>query len=157
MNLNASSNTNSWRERIANLLIPTYLGYLIGVAFLATRAKFQAPSLSFVQLLDVGRYTFRWLTISEYIIIPLIWFIAVHARTSKARMLSLLAVVVLTIIEKAWVQPILDARVQIYLDGGTPQPSAMHVVFVVIEAGKVLCLLIAALAPDRPAAPRSEA
>lgn len=157
MNLNESLSTNPWRERIANLLIPTYLGYLIGVAFLATRAKFAAPSLSFVQLLDVGRYTFRWLTISEYIIIPLIWLLSVHSRTSKARMLSLLAVIVFTIIEKAWVQPILDARVQVYLDGGTPQPSAMHVVFVVLEAGKVLCLLIAALAPDRPLVPKSEA
>ena len=42
------------------------VGLLLGVAFVATSAKFLARSLPRVQALDVGRWTFHMLTLIEW-------------------------------------------------------------------------------------------
>ena len=40
--------------------------------------------------------------------------------------------------------PLLDARVEIILQGGMPPPSALHDVYVLVEAGKLGALVGAA-------------
>ena len=46
-------------ERFATKVYLLWAGLAIGVAFLATPAKFLAPSLSLTVALEVGRHTFR--------------------------------------------------------------------------------------------------
>src|SRR5690606_31087651 len=45
-----------------------WLGLLLGVSFLATPVKFLAPSLTLPVALDVGRYTFTWLSRVEVVL-----------------------------------------------------------------------------------------
>jgi hypothetical protein len=46
-------------DRLSLRLLLLWAGLSAGVAFLATPAKFMAPSLSLPVALDVGRHTFR--------------------------------------------------------------------------------------------------
>lgn len=52
-------------KAIAALLF-VWAGVLLGISFVATPAKFLAPSLPMVQALDVGRWTFHVLAWIEW-------------------------------------------------------------------------------------------
>jgi hypothetical protein len=57
-----------------------WAGLLLGVSFVATPAKFLAPSLPMTQALDVGRWTFHVLAWTEWgfvvataVLIAIVW------------------------------------------------------------------------------------
>jgi hypothetical protein len=54
---------------IVSPLLFVWSGLLIGVSFVATPAKFLAPSLQLPQALDVGRWTFHVLTLMEWTLV----------------------------------------------------------------------------------------
>lgn len=128
-------------DRFAGRLLLVWAGLALGVAFLATPAKFLAPSLALPVALDVGRHTFRiYNRVEIALLLVLVGFAARSPmRRPWAAALALPALVLVA--ETAWLLPALDARVGVILAGGRPPPSSLHIVYVAAEALKLLWLL----------------
>lgn len=119
----------------------TWVGMILGVPFLATSAKFLAPSLSLPVALDVGRHTFE-----IFLGIEVGWALLMAALlilTRPGRLLVLLACssFVIVAVDVLWLRPVLDQRVQIILDGGTPEPAHLHELYIAFELAKLLALI----------------
>lgn len=129
-----------------------WIGALLGVSFLATPVKFLAPSLSLPVALDVGRQTFLWFGRVETVFALVCLTAAVVAgrprSSAPARPFPLTAVLALVllagvVLQRLWLLPQLDARVDFILQGAVPPASRLHDVYVVVEVVKlgVLCVL----------------
>jgi hypothetical protein len=130
------------REATLVVVVAIWLGMLIGVSFLATSAKFLAPSLTLPVALDVGRHTFAVFNQVEWAfaaISLLIFVVGVRAWTIGV---ALAVAIALLLAETVWLLPVLDARVGLIIAGQQPPPSQLHTLFITFEAIKVVALLI---------------
>ena len=118
---------------------------LAGVSFLATPAKFLAPSLDLPVALEVGSHTFRVFQWVEFAFSLLVLALAAIAR--RPRTLIAVAVVLFFLVElqMLWLLPALHARTLLIIAGQTPPPSQLHNLYAVIEAAKFLGLLATGL------------
>jgi ABC-type transport system involved in multi-copper enzyme maturation permease subunit len=123
-----------------------WLGLLVGVAFLATPAKFLAPTLSLPVALDVGRYTFHIFNKVEWVFATVLVVLPLGGGTVWPRLLAIFAGL-LVIAETVWVLPLLDLRVSLIIAGETPPPADLHQLYIVMEVAKLIVL--AAIAFDR--------
>lgn len=128
-------NENQWLHRIALL----WAGIVIGCSFIATPAKFQAPSLSLPTALEVGRATFRSVVVAELVLAGLGVFLIV--RTRQKRPLFWLAVLALTI-QWSVVMPFLNFRTDAIVHGQPSGGSTWHVAYILLEVVKVATLLV---------------
>lgn len=121
-----------------------WFGLLAGVSFLATPVKFLAPSLSLPVALDVGRQTFAFLNPVELLFAGLLLFGAGMGlkKTGAGRWELLLSGILLSLVlsQTLWLLPLLDSRVEVILQGGMPEASGMHQLYIGVDVLK-LCLL----------------
>lgn len=118
-----------------------WCGLLLGVSFLATPAKFLAPSLSLSVALDVGRQTFVVFNRTEWLLgalLAIIWFFSGRARWSA---LLITTVVAIVLTETLWLLPMLDARVAVVMAGGMLEPAGYHNFYIGLEGLKAFALL----------------
>jgi hypothetical protein len=123
-----------------NTLALVWAGMLVGISFLATPAKFLAPSLTLPVALDVGRHTFGLFSIVEVVGAFVLLALTIPVRHSRVVPAFALLVGSLVALEFVWLLPVLDARVEIILRGGTPEESGLHNLYIVFEAAKLLLL-----------------
>lgn len=128
-----------------------WAGILSGVSFLATPAKFLAPSLTLPVAVDVGRSTFAVLNRVELgcAVLSLGLLVAGASRAFVVRLALGLAALGL-LLETLWLLPALDERAGVIIDGGTLPSSGLHDVYVGIEAAKIVALLVATVVLLRP-------
>lgn len=124
-------------------------GLLLGVAFVATPAKYLAPSLPLAQALDVGRWTFHMLSLIEWSLVAVSVAIVVGWRGVIAThwgvlLMCLLALAAMLALQTFVVRPILDVRVLEIMGGGSVPPSAWHNVYIGLEVLKLMLLFTAA-------------
>ena len=126
-----------------------WLGFLAGVSFLATPVKFLAPSLTLPVALDVGRQTFAVLNPMELLFAFLLSGAAALAwrSTGQGRATLAMTVVLLLMVlaQMLWLLPLLDARVEVILQGGTPPASRLHLLYIVMDVLKLLFLGVVAV------------
>ena len=116
-----------------------WAGMVLGVSFLATPAKFLAPSLPLPVALDVGRHTFRTFGWVEMALTALLGLSA--AAPARQRPLAL-APGLIVLAQALWLRPRLDTRTRQVVDGGeTPSPSGLHHAYVACEVAKLAVLL----------------
>ncbi len=128
-------------DRLGSRLVLFWAGLSVGVAFLATPAKFLSPSSSQNVALDVGRLIFAIYNHVKRGMGAALGVSAVLSRR-RGRWAVALSVPVLTAVAQAlWLIPALDARVSAILAGDPPPASSLHVLYIVAEAVKVLWLL----------------
>lgn len=131
-----------------------WLGMLVGVSFLATPVKFLAPSLSLPVALDVGRQTFMAFNRVELLLgILLLAPAALLSLTRPVRPLPLglaLLTMLVVVTQSLWLLPVLDARVEIILQGGTPPASGLHRLYIVADVLKLALLGVIAWLASRP-------
>ena len=135
-------------------IVLVWAGLLAGVSFLATPVKFLAPDLTLPVALEVGRVTFRALNWTE---LTFGVTAVVVSRLAGWRLLTFALVVVLALVvaQTVWLLPVLGERTDVYVAGGTPEPSSLHTWYVVIEATKLFALLaIGLMALVKRATPR---
>ncbi|KKO12693.1 hypothetical protein [Pseudohongiella sp.] len=121
------------------LLAVLWSGLLLGVSFLATPVKFVAPSLSLPVALDVGRQTFmvfNWLEVALGLML-VVFTVGTARRWMQATAVTIALIVAMQTI---WLLPVLDARVQVILDGSTPPASVLHMIYIVADALKLTLL-----------------
>jgi hypothetical protein len=129
-------------------LLLIWSGISIGVALLATPAKFRAASLSLPVALDVGRETFRVYNTVELGLAAAAVGLALGSP-ARARWLAWLAVPLAVIaVEAAWLLPALQARTALVQAGLTPPPSPLHALYIGGEILKIGVLILAGVSFD---------
>lgn len=124
-----------------------WAGMVLGVSFVATPAKFLAPSLPLPVALDVGRQTFRVFGRVEVVLAALLGLGVAAARPVRPLALVPGAVVVL---QGLWLRPRLNARTRQVAQGrAVPRSSWPHLAFVACEAAKLTALLAIGLSRAR--------
>ncbi len=131
-----------------------WAGAIIGLSFIATPVKFEAPHLTMPVALEVGRYTFRMFSNVELGFLIAIVGAAIGARPRKITVVAIGAVAVMLLLERFWLLPELDARVSEILAGGRIEFSASHWIYAVFDGLKIVLLIAAAISAsaERPAA-----
>jgi hypothetical protein len=134
------SSDNQWQNLGACGLL-LWGGLTIGVAFVATPAKFLATTLTWPGWLDVGRHTFAVYNRVELVIVGAL--IAISLLTSQRRMLRALilpSIIVLT--ETLWLIPALDQQVVAFIAGAQRLPSSpLHLIYICAEVVKTAALV----------------
>jgi hypothetical protein len=135
--------------RVIAPILFVWAGVLLGVSFIATPAKFLAPSLPMVQALDVGRWTFHVLSLVEWgfaaasaILLVIGW------RTGRVRgsIIASIAVVVLILAAETFaLRPLLDARVRQIMSGEGVPPTRWHKVYIALDALRLILILSAGI------------
>jgi hypothetical protein len=136
-------------------LLFIWAGLLLGVSFVATPAKFLAPSLPMAQALDVGRWTFHVLAWIEWgfvvatgVMIGTAWRSGKAGAGAVASLIALVAAVLAA--ETLVLRPMLDARVLRIMAGQSVPPSAWHNVYIALEALRLAVILAAGALAIRP-------
>jgi hypothetical protein len=118
-----------------------WLGLLLGVSFLATAVKFQAPSLDLPTALDVGRVTFALFSKVEWVLCGLLLVSALLARSRTLWLAAGLALGILLTAEALWLLPALDARVGQIIAGQRVPASSHHFLYIAAEGLKAVLLV----------------
>lgn len=136
--------------RVIAAILFVWAGVLLGVSFIATPAKFLAPSLPMAQALDVGRWTFHVLSLVEWGFAAASATLLVAAwRKGRVRgsIVVLIAVVVFVMAAETFaLRPLLDARVLQIMNGESVPPSPWHKVYITLEALRLILILSAGIA-----------
>ncbi|HLI47947.1 MAG TPA: DUF4149 domain-containing protein [Chthonomonas sp.] len=132
-----------WLGRAVVLLPIYWAGMLVGVSFLATLAKFQAPSLTMPVALDVGRATFHLFNRVEWGCALALWMLVLFSRKRlRFRLPLVLLLLGLLALQTFWLLPGMDARIEL-LFRGQPLPSQgldLHQIYFYSDILKVILL-----------------
>jgi Domain of unknown function (DUF4149) len=123
-------------------LIMLWAGVLIGVSFLAAPAKFGAPGLSLPLAMEIGRREFGALNLTEIALALVSLALAAYVRPERAIWLSLGLAALIVFLQWLWLLPVLDARAELIIQGGTPEPAPWHALYISAEILKLLALLV---------------
>ncbi|MFD4190314.1 hypothetical protein [Amycolatopsis thermoflava] len=118
-----------------------WLGMVLGISFLEAPLKFRAPGVTVPLGLGIGRIVFRALNRAEVVLAVLVAAgVALSDVRWPAYLAGAVAAVVLAV-QLAVVRPPLNRRSDRVLAGEDVPRSRAHVVYVVLEAVKVLALV----------------
>jgi hypothetical protein len=121
-----------------------WLGILLGVAFLATPAKFLAPSLTLPVALDIGRATFAIFNKVEWALCVALLFPAVFGVRAWIASVATIVVVASVAVETLWLLPLLDRRVGQIIAGVDPASSGHHNLYIALDGLKLVALIVVA-------------
>jgi hypothetical protein len=127
---------------VLGALIMLWAGVLIGVSFLAAPAKFGAPGLSLPIAMEIGRREFGALNLTEIVLAALTLALAAYVRPERAIWLGLGLAGLIVVLQWLWLLPLLDARAELIIQGGTPEPAPWHGLYIAAEVLKLLALLV---------------
>lgn len=133
-----------------------WLGMVLGVSFLATTAKFMAPTLSLSTALDVGRQTFLAFGRVELVFYGAMLLVVASCIRGWLTWVMVGALGCIVVSELVWLLPTLDSRVGVILAGGSPTLSDLHDIYIALESVKAVLLCgmglwaLFALSADEP-------
>lgn len=151
-----SQSSKRMSPAIPLIVAAVWFGILVGVSFLATPAKFLAPSLILPVALDVGRHTFAVFNKVEWafsIVLVLVLFLE---RSGWVGKIFGIAAGLIVALEALWLLPVLDARVGVIIAGGQPAPSAYHTLYIVLEVAKAVAIFAVLIASSSRVARRAD-
>ncbi|MDF1609321.1 hypothetical protein PZ897_14130 [Hoeflea sp. YIM 152468] len=128
-------------EAVAAFVTILWLGLVLGVSFIATPVKFQAPSLSLPVALEIGRATFALFSKIE---LGMAMLLTLSILACNRRALSTIlgaALITIVVVETVWLLPVLDERVEIILSGTAAPAGWYHFFYVGIETLKAVLLV----------------
>ena len=137
--------TDPFADAVTAFVSLAWLGALLGVSFLATPVKFQAPSLDLAVALDVGRVTFAAFSKVEWGMATLLGIAVFFPRAPRAEIALSVAAMLVVAVQALWLLPVLDARVEAIIAGQSLPASMHHMLYAVLEAAKALTLVAVAL------------
>jgi hypothetical protein len=117
-------------------LIMLWAGVLIGVSFLAAPAKFGV------------------LNLTEIVLAVVTLALAAYVRPGRGIWVGLGVAALIVVLQWFWLLPVLDARAELIIQGGAPEPAPWHALYIGAEILKLLALLVVgwlALWPRRSA------
>jgi len=132
-----------------SMVIWFWIGLIVGVSFIATPAKFLAPSIALAEALDVGRATFgvfKWVELTA-----LSTLLLTIKPMRQGRLVISLLIGLITILTTNYLLllPALDARVELILQGNAILGSKLHLAYVLIELAKIIVLGVLSMMTNR--------
>lgn len=134
-------------QRITKGLLPaTYLiwaGLILGVSFIATPVKFQAPNLTMPVALEVGKATFHLFNAVEWGVIALLVILTKMSSDMSRKWIICAFMLAVLSIQSFWLLPALDIRTDLVIAGGQPSSGHLHLFYIFIECFKLFVTLMA--------------
>ncbi|MBO6901087.1 MAG: hypothetical protein JJ864_07050 [Rhizobiaceae bacterium] len=127
-------------DAVTAFLALAWFGMLIGVSFLATPVKFQAPSLVLPVALEVGSVTFAAFSMVEWGLSLGLVIATFFPSISRTTVTLSAAVVVIVTLQALWLLPALEARVAAVVAGSPLPPSWHHLIYAGLEVTKAQAL-----------------
>ena len=126
-----------------------WVGLLLGLAFIETPLKFQAPGITKALALGIGKLVFATLNKIEWAMLITLAVLLWRLKPTKwpGMMLGLLFAIVL--VQTAYLLPILNEQITQIQNGIEPPASSTHVVYVVVEVVKLITLIALGIAFSR--------
>ena len=132
-------------DAVSALFPVSWIGMIVGVSFIATPAKFLAPSLGSRAAFDVGRVTFELFNSIEVGLAIVLLAIALYRERRILTNVFAASVLAITVMQALVVLPVLGDRVSAIIAGYGVAPSYVHSLYVLMEAAKTgLLVAIAA-------------
>jgi hypothetical protein len=127
-------------EQVIALGLPfVWVGLVLGISVIETPLKFRAPGITTPLALGIGRLVFRALNVAELAIACVLTLVVV--RQAPDWPLALLgAVFAMLLAQMFWLRRELDARALRVIAGGEAPPSSLHLVYIALEAVKLVAL-----------------
>lgn len=119
-----------------------WLGMVLAISFVEAPLKFRAPGVTVSVGLAIGRIVFRALNAIEIVLGVAMVVMGLLERPSTGVMTTATVVLVLLVIQLAVVRPRLNRRSDAVLAGKEGPRSHAHLVYVGLEAVKVVGLLV---------------
>lgn len=129
-------------QRLRSLFL-VWAGIIVGVSLLATPAKFLAPDLSLAEALQVGRVTFRVMSVAETVLLALAFVLVLLKRpVSRRTILWSFVIAGVLLVQYAVLLPFLSIQTDQVMAGDVPgQSSFLHSAYIAVELFKVGLLL----------------
>lgn len=139
-----------WSKSI-KLAVPfIWFGMVLAISFMEAPLKFQAPGIDLPLGLGIGRLVFFALNKMEIVCGVLLLFAFWRGRSnSNLETGSLGIVMLILVLETAWLLPVLDARAELVITGAEPPFSRMHIVYIVFDAVKLIALMVLGITTAR--------
>lgn len=116
------------------VLPAVWIGIIIGLSFIETPLKFQAPGITTPLGLGIGRLIFIALSVAGWMILVILTLIAqARPRESKGGWMLIGAMWIIMAIESFALRPALAARSDVIIAGGDPGESWLHYGYIVAE------------------------
>lgn len=129
-------------ELVLTVISLVWAGAVLGVSFIATPIKFRAPMLDRPTAFDVGRVTFLFFEKVEWALAILLILLILGAGPQSVPVVYGLIVVVIVALQVLWLTPKLVRRAVMLSSGEVPPESSAHRIFVILEAVKLICLIL---------------
>lgn len=139
-------NTNI-QQPVAIACLFTWIGFVCAISFMESWLKFRAPGVTLPIGLGIGKLIFGALNKVEWIFAIIVCTSALiygRPQLSTAN-ISLFLIVVILLLQTAWLLPALNVRAEHYIQQQPVRPSNLHLWFVGMEVIKVFCLFITGL------------
>ncbi|GAB3313076.1 hypothetical protein ACFQT0_05680 [Hymenobacter humi] len=132
------------RQSLSLLLVAALLlwaGMVAAISFLEAPLKFTAPYITVALGVGIGRVVFHALNKVEIVLCTLAAISAVYLHVPRRVALGVALLAFVLLLQTFWLLPALDVRAEALLSGNAPPPNSLHIVYVVMEAIKLLLLL----------------
>ena len=127
-----------------------WFGMLLAISFMEAPLKFQAPGVTLPLGLGIGRLVFfvfnKMEIVSVLILMAAFWRAPSNSKV-ETTLLGLAALILL--LETAWLLPALDARAELVIAGIEQPYSNLHVIYIVLDAIKLILLLTLGIVTTR--------
>ncbi len=115
---------------------------ILGVSFVATPLKFQAPSVTLEIGLEIGRLVFGVFNKIEIAFAVVMVLMLLLSRQKDISVGALVVVWLALALQTVWLLPALVDRIQLIMQGQQLPPSALHSIYVGLEVVKILALAV---------------
>jgi len=126
------------------LIIGIWLGMVCGISFLEAPLKFQAPNITTILGLGIGKLVFTALNRIELIFstLTVVWLISQYKHLNNPALTILCTLILIVLIQSFGLLPILSTRVDNMLHGIDVPKTNHHFYYVALELIKVILLVI---------------
>ncbi len=120
-----------------------WIGFVCAISFMEAWLKFRAPDITIPLGLGIGRLVFGALNKVEIVFALSMVISSIADKNLKERSLLALSIPLLVLLlQSTWLLPALDARAELIIQGTPPPFSHLHLLYIVMENIKVICLFI---------------
>ena len=129
---------------IVLLILGVWTGMILGISFLEAPLKFQAPNITLILGLGIGKIVFTALNKVEMIFSVLLigWLVFQFKNVNTPTLIILTSLIFLIVVQSFWLLPILNVRVDNLLSGIEVAKSNHHFYYVAFEISKVGLLIL---------------
>jgi hypothetical protein len=140
-------NTSTVQQPVAIACLFTWTGFVCAISFMEAWLKFRAPGVTLPIGLGIGRIVFGALNKVEWVFALVVCLSAILNSRSvfTAPNILLMLIVLILVLQTAWLLPALDARADLHIQHKPVGSSNLHLWFVGAELVKVIALVAAAV------------